>query len=80
MYPDISSAQQHGFEQFFDAARTLRVSFSIASLDVSGNSADAHVVGSYDYTGTDGRAQRQPVTFHASLRQDGGAWRLVAVQ
>ena len=80
VYPDISSAQQHGFEQFFDAARALHVSFSIASLDVTGSSADARVVGTYDYTGADGRAQRQPVTFHASLRQDGGAWRLVAVQ
>jgi serine/threonine-protein kinase len=80
VYPDISSAQQQGFEQFFDAARALRVSFSIASLDVNGSSADAHVVGTYDYTGTDGRAQRQPVSFHATLRQDGGAWRLVSVQ
>jgi serine/threonine-protein kinase len=80
VYPDMSSAQQHGFEQFLDAARSLRVSFSIASLDVSGSSADARVVGTYDYTGTDGHPQRQPVSFHASLRQDGGAWRLTSVQ
>ena len=80
VYPDISSAQQNGFQQFFDAARALRVSFSLSSLDVSGNSADARVVGTYDYTGADGRPMRQPVSFRAALRQDGGAWRLISVQ
>jgi serine/threonine-protein kinase len=80
VYPDISSAQQNGFQQFFDASRALRVSFSLASLDVSGNSADARVVGTYDYTGADGRPMRQPVSFRAALRQDGGAWRLISVQ
>ena len=80
VYPDISSAQQNGFQQFFDAARALRVSFSLSSLDVSGNSADARVVGTYDYTGADGRSMRQPVSFRAALRQDGGAWRLISVQ
>jgi len=80
VYPDISSAQQNGFQQFFDAARALRVSFSLSSLDVSGNSADARVVGTYDYTGADGRPMRQPVSFRAALRQDGGSWRLISVQ
>ena len=79
-YPGITSDQARGFEQFFQSARSINVTFRVNDLDVSGNSADARLVGSYQYVGSDGKSERQPVSFSASLRNDSGAWRLIAVR
>ncbi len=79
-YPGISSDQARGFEQFFQSARNINVTFRVSGLDVSGNSADARLVGTYEYTGSDGKGQRQPVSFNATFRNDGGSWRLTAVR
>jgi serine/threonine-protein kinase len=79
-YPGISSDQARGFEQFFQSARNINVTFRVSGLDVNGNSADARLVGSYEYTGSDGKSQRQPVSFNASFKNDGGSWRLTAVR
>jgi hypothetical protein len=38
------------------------------------------VSGAYDFVGSDGKQQHQPITFRATLRRDGGAWRLMAVK
>ena len=79
-YPGITSDQARGFEQFFQSARSINVTFRVNDLDVSGNSADARLVGSYQYVGSDGKSERQPVSFSASLRNDSGSWRLIAVR
>jgi hypothetical protein len=79
-YPGVSGDQARGFEQFFQSARNINVTFRVSGLDVSGNTADARLVGSYQYTGSDGKAERQAVSFNASFRNDGGSWRLTAVR
>jgi hypothetical protein len=78
-YPGITTAQQRGFEQFFEAARALRASFDVTDIQVNGSTAEAHMVGAYDYE-ANGRKEHQPVSFQASLRRDGGRWRLVSVR
>ena len=79
-YPGLTSDQARGFEQFFQSARSINVTFRVNDLDVNGNTADARLVGTYQYVGGDGKSERQPVSFNASLRNDGGSWRLVAVR
>ena len=78
-YPGLTTEQQRGFEQFFEAARSLRASFAVTDLQVSGPSAEAHLVGAYDYE-ANGKREHQPVSFQASLRHDVGKWRLVSVR
>ncbi|HWJ23066.1 MAG TPA: hypothetical protein VNS52_12000, partial [Gemmatimonadaceae bacterium] len=79
-YPGMSDEQQRGFEQFFAAARALRVSFTVSGLDVSGPTAEANLVGAYDYV-AEGKTEHQPVTFRAALRRDAeGTWRLMSVR
>ena len=79
-YPGITSDQARGFEQFFQSARSINVTFRVSGLDVNGNTADARLVGTYQYTGSDGKTERQPVSFSASFRNDSGSWRLTAVR
>ena len=79
-YPGITSDQARGFEQFFQSARSINVTFRVNDLEVSGNSADARLVGTYQYVSGEGKSERQPVSFSASLRNDSGSWRLVAVR
>ena len=79
-YPGISSDQARGFEQFFQSARNINVTFRVSGLDVNGNSAEGRLTGTYQYTGSDGKAERQPVSFSASFRNDGTNWRLTGVR
>ena len=78
-YPGLTSEQARGFEQFFESARSINVTFRIVGLEASGNSADARLVGTYEYV-SGARTERQPVSFAASLRNDGSSWRLVSVR
>ena len=80
VYPGLTSSQQQGFEQFFQAARSINVTFRVTNVEVSGSSADARLVGSYEYATAAGKAERQPVSFAATLRHDGNSWRLVSVR
>lgn len=79
-YRGITPAQESGFAQFFEAARSLRATFSVSDVSVAGTSAEARVTGSYDYVAADGKPQHQPVTFHATLRNESGTWRLMGVR
>jgi serine/threonine protein kinase len=79
-YPGITSDQARGFEQFFEAARSINVTFRVTGLDTSGNSAEARLVGTYEYVTTAGKTERQPVSFGATLRYEGSAWRLTSVR
>ena len=64
-YPGITPAQAKGWEQFFGTLRTLRVSLGVSGLDVSGSTAEAKLVGTYDYVTESGKTTQQPVAFHA---------------
>jgi hypothetical protein len=79
-YPGITSDQARGFEQFFQSARSINVTFRVTDVDTNGSNADARLVGTYQYTTSDGKSQSQPVSFSASLRYDGSSWRLTSVR
>ncbi|MEP6730493.1 MAG: serine/threonine-protein kinase [bacterium] len=78
-YPGITPMQAKGWEQFFSTLRSLRVSLTVNGLDVSGSTADAKLMGAYDYVTEAGKSAQQPVSFQASFRRDGSAWQLVSV-
>jgi hypothetical protein len=80
VYPDLTAGQERGFEQFFRSARTVNVTFRVTSVEGTGSTAVAHLVGAYDYVNAGGQAVHQPVGFAATLRNAGGGWRLVSVR
>jgi hypothetical protein len=80
VYPGLTSEQQRGFEQFFESARKINVTFRVASVDGTPSTADVRVTGRYEYENSAGRSERTPVGLAAALRKDGSAWRLVAVR
>jgi len=80
VYPGLTSDQERNFEQFFQSARNINVTFRVANVETSGSSADARLVGTYEYVTSAGKTERQPVSFAATLRHDGNAWRLVSVR
>jgi hypothetical protein len=80
VYPGLTPEQQRGFEQFFESARKINVTFRVASVDGSPSTADVRVTGRYEYENSAGRSERTPVSFAAGVRKDGSAWRLVAVR
>ena len=80
VYPGLTSEQQRGFEAFFQSARNINVTFSVANVDGTPNTADARLVGTYEYVTASGKSERQPVNFAASLRRDGSSWRLISVR
>ena len=78
--PGLTSDQQRNFEAFFQNARNVNVTFRITNLESSGTSADARLVGSFDYVNTENREQRLPVSLAATFRHEGNAWRLVSAR
>jgi serine/threonine protein kinase len=81
VYPGMTPAQERGWEQFFQLVRDVKARLSVAKLDISGNSADAQVTGTYTYLNTStGRAESQPVSFRASFKNDSGRWRISQVR
>jgi len=80
VYSGMTPQQQQQWESFFQSVRAIKATFQIASLDVSGNSATAHLTGTYEYTTRAGRTERQPVAFEATLQRDGDRWRLQAIK
>ena len=79
-YPGLTAAQQRGWQQFFEATRSLDVTLRINRLQITGSAADAAVVGTYDYATSRGGQQAEPVSFSATLRKENGAWKLVEVR
>jgi hypothetical protein len=78
--PGITGDQQRGFEQFFESARRIDVTFRVSSVAGTAATAEARVTGAYQYERAGGRMERQPVSFQASHRREGGSWRLVSVR
>jgi serine/threonine protein kinase len=81
VYPGMTGLQQRGWEQFFQLVRDVKARLSVARLDAAGGTADAQITGSYTYLNTSsGRTESQPVSFHATFRQEGGRWRMSQVR
>jgi serine/threonine protein kinase len=81
VYPGMTGVQQRGWEQFFQLVRDVKARLSVARLDASGGTADAQITGTYTYLNTSsGRTESQPVSFHASFRQEAGRWRISQVR
>jgi serine/threonine-protein kinase len=81
VYPGMTSAQQRDWEQFFRLVRDVKADLSLGRLDVTNSAAEAQVAGTYTYLNTSTqRVEHQPVSFHASLRRDGGAWRIAQIR
>ncbi|HET9636109.1 MAG TPA: protein kinase [Gemmatimonadaceae bacterium] len=78
--PGLTSEQQRGFEQLFQAAQNITVTLRVADVTSSGTSASARFVGRYDYVNAEGHDERQPISVSATLRYDGKVWRLVSVR
>jgi hypothetical protein len=80
-YPGLTTAQQGSWQTFFDRVRNLKTTLSVTSLNVAAVSADATVSGVYEYdNASTGRAERRPVTFHATLARDANGWRITAIR
>ena len=80
-YPGMTGVQERGWEQFFQLVRDVKAELSAQQLRVAGDAADAQVTGTYLYQNTStGRQERQPVSFHASFKRQGGVWRIVQVR
>lgn len=80
VYPGLTADQQRGFEQFFESARKINVTFRVASVDGTPSTADVRVTGRYEYENSAGRTERSTIAFVAAVRKDSSAWRLVAVR
>jgi tRNA A-37 threonylcarbamoyl transferase component Bud32 len=81
VYPGMTAAQQEDWEQFFRLVRDVKAELSLSRLDVTNSAAEAQVAGTYTYLNTSTqRVERQPVSFHASLRRDAGAWRIAQIR
>jgi hypothetical protein len=77
----MTAVQQRGWEQFFQLVRDPKARMSITQLNVTGASAEAQITGTYDYQNTStGRAETQPVSFHASFKNESGRWRISQVR
>ncbi len=79
VYPAMTPQQQLRFQTFFDATRTLHVTFGIANLRIDGDEAEARLTGTYEYE-TEGGRSEDPVAFTATLRRETSGWRLVSVR
>lgn len=78
VYPTITEAQQRGFQQFFQSVRSITARLTASAPQGDGNTATARVTGTYDYVDSNGRAQREAVSFAATFRRDGTRWRIVS--
>jgi tRNA A-37 threonylcarbamoyl transferase component Bud32 len=81
VYPGMTPVQQHGWEQFFQLVRDVKAQLDVDRLDVTDSKAEAQVRGIYTYLNTSTqRSERQPVSFSALLRREGGRWNIVEIR
>jgi len=81
VYPGMTPVQQRGWEQFFQLVRDVKAQLDVDRLDVTDSKAEAQVRGTYTYLNTSTqRSERQPVSFSALLRREGGRWGIVEIR
>jgi hypothetical protein len=77
VYPGLSPEQSKDWEDFFAAVSAIDVDLAVSDLAVSGDSADARLSGVYVFQNPGTRRMvREPVSFQAHLRRQGGDWRI----
>ena len=81
VYPGLSPAQSQEWEDFFRGVHDVDVDLKVTTLQVSGDSAAAQLVGVYLFEdpGTR-RERRENVAFQAQLRREGGRWRIASLR
>src|SRR3989454_870873 len=80
-YPGLTSAQQQGWKDLFQSARTLKASLTVTAVKGVGATAPTNVSGVYEYENArTGRTEHLPVTFRAILVAEQGGWRLATVR
>ena len=81
VYPGLRDAQAREWEQFFEAVAAIDVDLRIASLKVSGETAQAALAGVYVFDDPSShRERRESVSVTARLRRDAGAWRIEEIR
>ena len=80
VYPGITTFQQRNFETFFQLAQKIDVTFRIENFEGTTSSADARLVGRYDFTNSDGRQDTKPAIFQVTFQRDGNSWRMVSMR
>jgi hypothetical protein len=81
LYPGMTSAQQLGWEDFFRLVRDVKADLTLGRLDLTNATGAAQVTGTYTYLNTSTqRTERQPVSFSATLRREGGRWRIAEIR
>jgi eukaryotic-like serine/threonine-protein kinase len=78
--PGLTGSQQRNYEDFFQGAKNINVTFRIQNFEASTNSAEARLVGTYDYTNSEGRDAKLAVSFAATFERSGNGWRLTSVR
>ena len=79
-YPGMTDAQRSAFEGFFRDTRSLNASLGVSGLEVNGSTAEARLTGTYEFVTSSGTPERRPVSFRASLVNEGGVWKLMMVR
>ncbi len=80
VYPDMSASQVRNFEDFFRSIRTLRTTLAMSNLQIDGATAEARLVGAYDFVTSTGQSEHQPVALNAVFRKDSGGWRIASIK
>jgi serine/threonine protein kinase len=78
-YPGMTTQQEQTWRDFFKNAKNLKVALRVTNKTPSGDSADADVDATFQFV-LQGKAQTQPLHFHATLARSGAAWRITAIQ
>jgi hypothetical protein len=76
--PGLGSQALRDWQDFFDAVRNLRVSLLVKRVELSGQTAQADVSGTYDYVQR-GKSVSQLVSFRASLERGRDGWRITGL-
>ena len=56
------------------------VGFKVENFDGTPSSADARLVGSYEFTNSDDKPDHRPAIFEVTFQREGNAWRLVSMR
>ena len=80
IYAGMPSAQQRGWQDFFQRARNINVTLRIEDLSSTTTTAEATLAGRVDYLNSDNENKRDNLSFAASFQRDGSAWKLVALR
>jgi len=73
--PGLSAQSVQNLRAFFREVRNLKVTLRVQHADVSGQSAQVEVAGTYEYV-QGGAYQSQPVNFRAILEHGVDGWRI----